>query len=229
MTTDFFRKNGYLRSLVGAVAVLFTFATLLYAYALTGVKTVGVYKYFHFLVSSSTHIEASTHQVALDGGAGYALLYGEREYVAYNVYMREIDGERALEAVSLQGEEVEILTFGVENLYLKTGKAKKNAQTLLDGMGLLYAYIHLLSEEIARLDEGATQESCKRVLRELSQQLCYVGKGYEEFFPELSSVCGAFAKGLEERTVGVVFARDLRYLLCESCVAYVRFGEKYAL
>ena len=76
MTTDFLRKNKHIHALAGAVAVLFTIATLFYAYALTDVKTVAVYKYFHFLVSASTHIEASTYQVALDGGAGYALRYG---------------------------------------------------------------------------------------------------------------------------------------------------------
>ena len=229
MTTDFFRKNRYIQPLVGAVAVLFTFATLLYAYALTSVKTVDVYKYFHFLVCTSTHIEASTHQVSFDGGAGYALRYGERAYVAYNVYMRDTDGERALEAVSLQGEEVEVLSVGVEKLYLKTAKEKKNAQTIFEGMKLLYAYIRLLSEEIARLDNGATQESSKRVLRELSRQLYYAAREYKEDFSGLSSVCGAFANGLEEESTDVVFSRDLRYLLCETCIAYVRLGEKFSL
>ena len=188
MTTDFLRKNRCLRLLVGAIAVLFTFVTLTYAYALTGVKTVGVYKYFHFLVSTSTHIEASSHQVSLDGGAGYALRHGEREYVAYHVYMRDTEGERALEAVSLQGEEVELLSVGVEKLYLKTREDKRNAQTLLEGMELLYAYIRILSDEIARLDGGATQESCKRVLRALSDQLSYAEKEYAERCDYVSQV-----------------------------------------
>lgn len=229
MATDFLWKKRCLRPLVGAVAVLFTLATLVYAYALTGVKAVGVYKYFHFLVSTSTHIEASTHQVTLDGGAGYALRRGEREYVAYHVYMQGVDGERALEAVSLQGEEVELLSVGVEKLYLKTREDKRNAQTLLEGMELLYAYIRILSDEIARLDGGATQESCKRVLRALSDQLSYAEKEYAERFSGLSSVCGALAQGLKERTEEVIYTRDLRYLLCESCVAYVSLGEEYAL
>ncbi len=229
MTTDFFRKKRYLRPLFYAVALLFTVATLLYAYALTGVKTVDVYKYFHFLVSASTHIEASTHQVSLDGGAGYALRRAEREYVAYHVYMQSTDGERALKAVSLQGEEVELVSVGVEKLYLKTREEKRNAQTLLDGMELLYAYIRILSDEIARLDGGATQESSKRVLNELSNQLSYAEKAYAERFSGLSSVCSALAQGLNERTEGIVYTQDLRYLLCESCVAYVGLGEEYAL
>ena len=229
MATDFLWKKSCLRPLVGAVAVLFTLATLVYAYALTGVKAVGVYKYFHFLVSTSTHIEASTHQVTLDGGAGYALRRGEREYVAYHVYMQGADGERALEAVSSQGEEVALLPVGVEKLYLKTREDKTSAQTIFGGMELLYAYIRLLSDEIARLDRGATQESCKRVLRELSNQLFFAEKEYEGVFSELAVVCGTFASELEDRSEEIIYTRDLRYLLCESCVAYVSLGEEYAL
>ena len=115
----------------------------------------------------------------------------------------------------------------------------------LAGLGQL----GIMAEHIDKRRLTYVTATNKRVLRQITLRArSYVGVGDDilsgfyhkcrwkpsgamsrECFVELSSVCGDLAKGLEERTIDLIFARDLRYLLCETCVAYVGLGEKYAL
>ena len=229
MSTVFLWKKKYGRLVIGGLSVFFTAVVLVYAYFLTGVQAVGVYKTFYFLVSTSTRIQASTHHVSLGGGAGYTLSYAKREYVVYNVYLNGSDGKKACAAVTAQGENTELLSLGVEKLYLKTRAEKEQAQSVRNGMSLLYEYITLLSREIVRLDNGGTQESCKRILSELFAQLSFSEREYREAFPAVSLVYKNIVNTIEELRDGIVYSKDLRYLLCETCVAYIQLGESFAL
>ena len=59
---------------------------------ITNVEKIHINKEFYFLVSTSTHIQASTHYVEWNGGAGYLLENSGRTYVVYSVYTKKEDG-----------------------------------------------------------------------------------------------------------------------------------------
>ena len=229
MSTVFFRKNKCVRWMTGVACITFTIGAILYAYFLTGAQTVGLFKTFYFLVSPSTHIQASTYFISLDGGAGYTLRYHERDYVAYSVYFTQTAVENACAAVSATGEETEIVAVSVEKLYFKTRGEKNMAYTVQNAMECLYDYGVLLNAEIARLDNGATQESSKRLLSTLARQFAHAGREYEGNFVEFSNVGKEFAGKIGDIVKDVVLVKDLRLLLCELCVSYMHLAESFRL
>ncbi len=225
---------GYLKNRIFVVAgiataFLFTFGTFFYAWNLKNAKTADVSKNFYFLVDESTHIEASAYAAKQVGGAGYLLDVDERTYVAVSVYLNGTAGERAKNSFSENRENAELLTLSGGTLYFKKREEKRNSEKIVGAFRSLYGNIEVLEQEIARLEDNATQQSSKRVLRILENNFSYLDKEYKEIFPAYSQVCGNVAESLKQAREGIVYAKELRYLQCELCFAYVDLCKNFSL
>lgn len=218
-----------IKRFVCVLSVAFTVVVLFYAAALHNAETVDVGKNFYFLVSASEHIEASTHLTQWSGGAGYPLSYSGGEYAAYAVYFTESEGKKAQTAVKKTGEKTEVLVLQGNPICFKSRAEKENSTRIVGAFNCLYGCMQVLNGEIVRLEQGATQESSKRILQTLSRQFSYLQTEHQNTINGYSSVCEKAKTRLSEVTSDIVYAKDLRYLLCELSVAYVNLSKNFTL
>ena len=225
MSVDFFQKKTawILCAVVGISVVL---GAGLYARFLDRATVQAVSHNFYFLVSDSTHIEVSTHQVVNSGGAGYVLEESEREYVAISVYFSKSQAEIVQSNLSMPSMVLEKTT---ENLYFKTKKQKQKAKRITGAFSCLKSCIGVLNGEIERLETGATQQSSKRILSDLRRQFAYLAKEYQKDFVSYAFVCEKASAYLLEITDGTVYVGDLRYLLCALCNSFVDLSKEFSL
>ena len=223
---DFFMKKRWLYIGISQLFASFVLLCLLQAVYLTRASEVWLGKSFYFLVSQNEHIEVSTHETRLNGGAGYLLDYEGKEYVVLAVYLNETDGQTVQASLV---DKTELLQINVDRLYFK-GKEKKKKRTVYEGaLNSLYGCLEVLSQGISRLDRGMTQEACRRILSTLSKQFSYMASAYKESYPHFSNVCAVIQAKLEELMGETVYGKDLRYLLCDACTAYIRLTMQFAL
>ena len=224
----FWKKRIYL-IITGIISTVLVCVFTLYAYILIGIQTVGLNKTFYFLVSKTTHVEASTHEITLSGGAGYYLELEGQGYVTFSVYLNESDSQSVYAKVFSMDKNVQIVSIGVEKLYLKTINEKKNFEKIAGAFCSLYGCIEVLNREIERLSKGATQESSKRILEVLEKQLGFLSVEYEQIFPGFSKVCKKGADELFLKLQSTVFVKDLRYIQCELCDNYRKLAMDFSL
>ncbi len=125
MTADFFRKNVY-KWIVGVITVCFTSICFVYAWFLSRAKEVEIMTGFFYLVREETNVEVGIEFVKLEGGAGYLLRQNGQDYVVLSVYLNEKDGIAV--QTNLSGDkETQLVYVGVDTLYFKTQREKKNA------------------------------------------------------------------------------------------------------
>ena len=202
---------------------------MVYAVRLLSLESVYLGKNFYFLVRQTEHVQAGAYDVRLDGGAGYLLEHDGKEYVVFAVYLREEDGMSVQTGLAKQGEETRLLQATAERLYFKRNKDKKNASLYVGALRVLDGFIQVLSEEIARLDKGATQQSVKRILETLARQMEYEKKGHEERYPAYANLCKSAQETLTASICDTVYTNDLRYTLCELAVGYLDLAKEFAL
>lgn len=218
MKTDFFWKN-IIRCMV-FVAVVVAFVFFIFKNNVGGITTLETQKEFYYLASTSTHIEASTHNAQYLGGAGFALEYKDRTYVTYAVYTDSTVAERAFQSLKKQDEDVCVLKIQAKQAKIP----RENATAYKNAFHCLYAQIGLFNAEIARLEDGATQESTKRFLTIQQRQFSYMKREYEQSFPKFSTVCQDAVDQMERMKKQTVYVKDMRYLQCFLCDAYARLG-----
>ena len=229
MTAEFLtRKNG-VRIFSCVLSVFFVFSMLSYAFFLKKAELSRLGKTFYFLVSDSSHIEASTHVAVLGGGAGYVLQTEGREYVAYAVYLTETGAESAQGVMAKNGEKTRVIALKSPDLYSKTRREKLEQEKVNGAFSCFYQNTALLEGEIARLEQGATQESSKRILSVLSRQFAFLKASYGEVCKEYQAACEVAVTALNRSIGGVVYVTDLRYLSCELCVSYIQMSENFCL
>lgn len=229
MSAVLFWKKRIALIVAGVLSTLFVLCTLMYARVLFGVQKVDWKRSFYFLVSASTHVEASTHLAELYGGAGYLLEYKNREYVALSVYLNKEDGLKVSESVSTIGQEAYLLPMHIDGLYFKTTSQKREINQIKDAFGALDGCIEVLHGEIKRLAGGATQESTKRILGVLIKQFDFLNKEYAKVFSKFSGVCEASKNSISSMLEGKIYLKDLRYVLCELCASYVQIAMDFSL
>ena len=222
MATDLFLKK-YLKSVLIGILVLIFIGILGYTGSVSNKKRIEVRKNFYFLVSTSTHVEASTHFVSWSGGSGYLLEDNGREYVVFSVYLQKED---ALSVQELLKEPTQLITRSVECLYTSDENLSKGVKGAFQ---TYYGWLTVLQNEINRLAQGCTQQSSKRILNILKKQMEYSSKKYENDFSDYADVCKIGAEQLTQITNGTVYVKDLRYLLCEFCVAYCQLANLYTI
>lgn len=225
MSADFIWKKVWKISLV-ALCFFVTGVSFVYAYVLTGVEKVYLSDNFYFLVSKTVNVEVGAFESLQNGGAGYILEENGREYAVLSVYFTE---EKALQVQNGLAEETLLLRKKTNDLYLKTRSDKALANTFKNAFSCLKSCMEILSEEIVRLDNGATQESSKRILRILQKQYDYLEYEYKKSFPDFAKLCERAEKALGKIVAGTVYVKDLRYLLCELCVSYNGLADTFEL
>jgi len=205
----------------------FTIGNIAYAYVVNHASILPLNKRFYFLVADSTHVETSAHFAVLSGGAGYLLEYNDNCYATISVYLTKMEGEKAAKSLKSQG--TKLVEVSAEAVYLKTKKEKSAAKYLQGAFDCLYACIKILNGEIVRLDNGATQESGERILRELEKQFSYLQEEYKKIFPLFSRLCDTAVKSLEIMRSDIIYVRDLRYLQCELCNGYRKLSQEFCV
>ncbi len=225
MSASFFKKKWFIL-LGGFTAVATVFGVYTYTRYLHRATVEAVSQNYYFLVSESTHVEASAQEIQLNGGAGYLLEGNERDYVSICAYLSEEEAKTVQEGLE---EDTRVVVVGVDKLYFRSRKDKQNAKKIVGAFQTMLGIIEVLAQETKRLDEGATQESSKRILETLKGQLLYLSKEYEKIFPSYANVCKRAAERLHELISGTVFVKDLRHLQCELCDSYVGLAEEFSI
>ena len=88
--------------------------------------------------------------------------------------------------------------------------------------------MQVLNAQTSRLEDGGTQQSCVRILNILASNFAYLGLEYKTVLPAYAKRCDEVGSVFRTLTNGVIYVRELRYLLCELCVSYVQFCEEYS-
>ena len=227
MSADFFYRKIY-KLVAGLAAVCFTVFCFVYALFLSRAKSVEIKTGFFYLVREETNVEVGAEFVKLEGGAGYLLRQNGKDYVVLSVYLQEEDS-LAVQANLTDGEDTQLLYAGVDALYFKTYREKKNAAVYVGALEVLREYMGVFDGVIGLLEDGATQESVKRILLPLSRQLSYLSQEYAESYPDFSSVCQRYAKRIEEYCAEILFVGDLRYELCAMTGEYLSLANEFSL
>ena len=229
MSAAIFWKKRIRLIVTGVLSTFVVIAALVYAYALTGVQKIAIGKTFYFVLSDSEHVEAGAHFVSQNGGAGYVLERSASKYVVYAVYLEKADAESVQAALQTYGDEARIVGERVDALYVKGNRSK--AEEVCGTFSSFYGCIEVLNGEISRLSAGATQQSSKRILATLRRQFAYLRARYEdrEEYAAFSDLCASAEAALRESIEGTVLLKELRYLQCAWCDAYIRLAKTYTL
>lgn len=227
MATDFFRKK-IGKIIAGFAAVFFTVFCFVYALFLNQAKVVEMRVGFFYLVREETNVEVGVEFVKLEGGAGYLVRQDGKDYVVLSVYLKEKTA-LAVQAGMPQGKAVQLLYAGVDTLWFKGAKQKKNAAVYVGALKTFREYMGVVDATIALLEDGATQESIKRLLLPLGRQFACLSREYAEIYPDFSSVCLRYAKRVEVCCARVLFVGDLRYVLCEMTEDYLALAGKFSI
>ena len=205
---------------------LLALALISIALALNYATSVWVGKSFYFVVSENTHVDVTTHETRLDGGAGYLFDYEGNAYVVWSVYFKEADGMAVQVGIS---EPTMLIKADVSCLHFKTREQKRKKNLFKGALDSFYGCIDVLSQGIAKLDNGLTQQACKRILSLLQKEFLYMATTYRESYPQFSNVCADIQTSIEALLKETVYNKDLRYLLCSACDAYIRLSSAFSL
>ena len=226
MSAVFFSKRRWLYIACNQLLAVFFIIYGLYAVMIKHASSVWVGKSFYFILSEDVHIEVGAYESRLDGGAGYLLKYEGEEYIAWSVYLKEEDGITVQANIDTP---TKLVKWEVTHLYFKTLGEKKRKRVIKGALNNLYGCIDILSQGIARLDQGSTQVTIREILTTLQRQVAYLGKTYQDAYPQFSKVCAGLQTSLEGLMDTTIYGKDLRYLLCGMCDAYIRLASVYTL
>ncbi len=215
-----------IKSLAVSLAFFVVFSLSIYAGTLSFAARVEEEKHFYFLVSENTHVQAGAYDAVLDGGAGYLLETDGRAYVAISVYLTENESEKVANGFD---ESVSVLAINTGKLWFKTREERRKKDIVESALKRAYSCMELIAEEIKRLDNGGTQDSSKRILEIIKRQFVFMEREHKEKYRAFSAVCQRARNELETICFGTVYAKDLRYLLCELCVSYKELSDEFSL
>ncbi len=227
MLTFFLRKKGVCYTTWG-LSVLFTVSVMLYSVMLSQTRIVDVRTAFYFLVAEETHVEAGAEFVKLEGGAGYLLTYDGKDYAVFSVYLKEEDGLAVQAALSESGRAAQLLPIFIDCLFFK-GADRKKENIYLSALNCLKEYAQVFAACASYLEKGIPQERIKRILIPAQQQLLTLSKSYKKKFGAFSKLCKRLSGQLAVYNSDILYARDLRYLLCSTSVGYLELCKRFAL
>ena len=228
MSADFFRGK-ISRAVSVLVAVCFTAFCGIYASVLSRAKIIIFQKGFFYLVREGANAEVGAEFIKLEGGAGYLLSKDGADYAVLSLYAAENDALAVQASLQKDGNSAQIVYVGVETLYFKTAKEKKNADVFIGALETLYSYIGVFNETAAMLENGATQEQIKRILRPFSRQILCLGQEYQQIYPAFSTVCLSFSEKVAERCENILFAGNLRYDICEIAGDFFALADAFSI
>ena len=226
MSTDTFFKK-VISNFAAAVLLLFCMLSCTYAGVVASAQSVEVNGRFYFLVTDDTKVEVGAEFAKLEGGAGYLIEHDGREYVTLAVYLDEEEGLAVQSNLKKAGKTTSLLQKSVSTLYFK-GREKKQHTFLVGGLNTLKSYVCVLRNVIDYLAEGLSQEGCKSLLKTLVRQYQHAKEYYREY-EELSETFDKSAQQLFTYLDGVVYLKDLRYLLCWQAEKYIALCGEFSL
>lgn len=227
MSTGFFYKK-ITALLAGALGLMVTLTTLVYAFYLSNAQMGGYCGKVYFLVSEDANVQAGAHFAQWEGGAGYLFTYNGTDYVAISAYFEESDGVSVQASLLADGKETRLLTLGGNRLYFKTCAQKKNANVYVGALQAFYGCLQVFGRGVALLEQS-TQERAKEYYSSLEKQFLYLGKKYEAGYPDFAKICKEGAHALHEMSSQTLYVKDLRYLLCELSEKYASLAANFSL
>ena len=227
MATSFLQKKLIygLSIFISAFIVVLSF---FYGVFLSKTKVVARFETFYLLVAEELRIEAGAEFIKLEGGAGYLLRYEGTDYLLMSVYLSETDGESVRVSLTGMGRAVQLLSVSVKYLYFK-GEEKEQSTMYMSALDALKSYLCVMERCVSMLDNGATQESVKRILIPMRRQLLYLSNLYKTEYSPFAKLCSSIATELGEMENGILYTRDLRYLSCGIVDGYLRLCKKFTL
>ena len=224
-----FLCNRRIYAFTTAVTLFFFSIFLGYAAFLSGIESVPFHKAFYFLTIESESVEVGAWDTQLKGGAGYTIDDEGTLKVALSVYLAQEDGQAILSAFENTDTQVFLVTKQIHRLYFKTREQKRNKGHYLAALHSLYSGMEALEKMIVSLDKGGTQESAKRALAQIRIVMEYCAKTYDRVFPSYANVCKVASERLESYDSKTIYAKDLRYELCDLAVKYIKIASIFAL
>jgi hypothetical protein len=226
MSTVFLRKKQWLYIALSQILAGFMLICMSYAVLITNAQRLWIGKSFYFLVSKDSNIEAGSYEARLDGGAGYLFDYAGNSYIVWSLYLNEKDGMTVQAGLV---DSTQLLKVNISYLYFKTRTDKKRSALIQGALNTFYSCIEVLSQGLTRLDQGMTQQACKRILTQLNKEYSYMSKIYRDTYPQFSEACQKIQTGLKEILSKTILGKDIRYLLCSACDAYIRLASVFCL
>lgn len=186
-------------------------------------------KRYYFLVRDCEDATASAvaGQVYLSGGAGYLLESVGQNAVVLSCYFKETDGERVQGAMKEKGVDSRLLAISSVDFTLDGGFAQyrerieANVETVETCAKILYE----TANGLERTD--VSQAEARAAARGVIASLKGLRQGNEESFFGLWNhrLLNAERRG-REIAEGILFAKDLRYLQVELCLAILN-ADRY--
>lgn len=228
MTAKSFFKRCFV-CVFGWVSCLFTCAVCVYAGYIQNATVVNETRCFYFVVSERENVEVGAHFADHQGGVGRLFSYNDRSYAVFSVYSVLKNGESARTSLTEAGETTALLEIPVGDLYFKTREQKRNAPLVRGAFDCLYQNIRVMEQTVTLLDNGGTQEECKRLLSIMEKQFSYMAKQYKTRFASMSSFCSVRASALQKLEDGILQSKDLRAEMYETCTGYLRLRAEFSL
>ena len=227
MSMLFLGKN-VLKRLVSCICTFFVAASLFYSINLSTRTRVSITTTFYFLVKSEMHVAASVELIQMQGGAGYLLNKGNDEYVVLSVHLTEDDATVTALTVSNLGQNVALLVEQVNALYFRFND-RNHTEFYCNALNVFKGNMYVLENIINLLDEGEVQTQIKYLLSTILKRLNFLAECYKSTYKEFSNTCNSIAKMLNNNIQGVVFAKDLRYILCAMADGYLKLCKAFAI
>ncbi len=177
------------------LSVCAVFVALAVVLSLGGKNDGGIaVKTVYYVVQETKSVEASSAQITLRGGAGYAIADG----VAFEVYFSEEEAKQTLRG--LEREYCGIMVYPLELLFLSAEDA------------YAYSVLEVVGGWTKVLQNGGAQATVREGLESVVRQLSWRAKKEKSDF--LSMLCGELRGCLEEN---ILYVDALRRFTCFGC------------
>ncbi|MDE7158629.1 MAG: hypothetical protein K2N74_03555 [Clostridiales bacterium] len=186
---------------------------------------------YYFLVRDceSATAAAVAGQIYVSGGSGYYIESGELNAVVLSCYFREEAAGLVCESMKEKGVESRVVALAPKDLYLngkiavESTRISANAETADSCARLLYDTANGLERtEISQEEARAAVRGVQKSL----QGLCLENRGdaygrWNALLTEAERKCGEVADG-------ILFSKDVRYILAQLCYAVVNLGNYFS-
>ena len=169
--------------------------------------------------TSSSGGSAAVPSVQGEGGAGYILSYGGKDYTAAACYFLSGEANAYADSLTKRGLESKVLYLSLYKFRLETYNASQCAALYEENLNILYELSRRLGDVVYLIDSGSLNNA-REILRECVQQFtALLNKNRSNCFTlplarliTLASDC-AYS--------GVVLAREVRYLQLATVSAVI--------
>ena len=195
--------------------------SLVFSYRTERAEEIVVNKSYYFLVAAEECSESCLAEAFLSGGAGVELRTESGEYAVLACYAGSNGKEEAQEAQKtfsdLKKEETMIVPRGCGTIYLRTRDGCADA-----------LYFAAKAAENGKMGQSALKETAKSTALVCSA-LAKSITGKDGASKRCAELCKDFSADLKEISSGIVYARDLRRMQAEVCMAYLAFSGAYTV